>query len=125
MRQDARGPATPPIVSCLAGTVVPNSTRCLGGSPSTIAARELPERRERLGDKRACGNHGRRRRARGRRSGVIPATGRVTILVEDRDEALRFSRGVLGSEVIADLRLENGFRVLHVGPGASRALASG
>jgi catechol 2,3-dioxygenase-like lactoylglutathione lyase family enzyme len=47
---------------------------------------------------------------------MIESIGRTTILVHDQDEAKRYYTEQLGFETIADVRLENGFRALHVGP---------
>ena len=47
---------------------------------------------------------------------MIESLGRMTILVRDQDEALKFYTDVLGCTVIADIWLDNGFRALHVGP---------
>lgn len=46
---------------------------------------------------------------------MAPALGRMTVLVEDYEEALEYYTDTLGLEVIADRELENGFRALHVG----------
>jgi catechol 2,3-dioxygenase-like lactoylglutathione lyase family enzyme len=48
---------------------------------------------------------------------VFNELGRVVVLVEDQDEALRFYRDVLGFEVLHDETLD-GLRYLHAGPPA-------
>ena len=50
---------------------------------------------------------------------MIGSVGRLTVLVHDQDEALRFYTGPLGFRVIADVELAGGFRALHVGPPGS------
>lgn len=42
--------------------------------------------------------------------------GRVTVLVDDYEEALEYYTETFGFDVLADRELDNGFRALHVGP---------
>ncbi|WP_435178562.1 VOC family protein [Halorussus sp. AFM4] len=46
---------------------------------------------------------------------MAPTLGRMTLLVDDYEEALEYYTETMGFEVIADRELDDGFRALHVG----------